>query len=127
MTENEIGTIIIDRAVNIHKALGRSLLESAYEAVLAIELEDAGLRVERQVLVPFIWKGRKVDKGFVADMIVDGKVIVELKAAEKTIPAFARQLNTYLKLSGLKLGYMLNFGGEVMKDGIVRIVNGLEE
>lgn len=127
MTENEIGKIVVDAAINVHRALGPGLLESVYEAVLARELTLRGLKVERQVSVSIEYEGLLFDEGFRADIIVEGKVILELKAIEQLHRAHYRQLFTYLKLKGLKLGYLLNFGAAMMKEGIYRIVNGLDD
>ncbi len=124
MTENEIGRIVVNAAVQLHQALGPGLLESVYEVTLARRLERNGLIVERQVRVPIEFEGEKFDEGFRADLIVEGKVILELKSVEKINPAHKKQLLTYLKLTGLKLGFLLNFGEELMKQGITRIING---
>jgi len=124
MTENEIGTIIVDTAVHLHKALGPGLLESVYEVILASRLRKQGLQVERQVSVPIEFEGESFDEGFRADLIVEGKVIVELKSVEKVNPAHKKQLLTYLRLTDSKLGYVLNFGDELMKQGISRIIDG---
>jgi GxxExxY protein len=125
MNENEVGTIIIDTAFYLHKNLGPGLLESVYETVLARLLSRKGLYVQRQVSIPIEFEGEKFDEGFRADLFVEGKVIIELKSAEKITPAYKKQLLTYLKLTNTKLGYILNFGTGLMKDGIYRIVNGL--
>jgi len=124
MKENEIGTIIVDTAVHLHKALGPGLLESVYEVILASRLRKQGLQVERQVSVPIEFEGEYFDEGFRADLIVEGKVIVELKSVEKVNPAHKKQLLTYLRLTDSKLGYVLNFGDELMKQGISRIIDG---
>jgi GxxExxY protein len=124
MTENEIGDIIVSSAITIHKDLGPGLFESVYEAILSLVLSQQGLSVVRQVAIPINYKGNHFDEGFRADMIVDGKVIIELKSIEKMANVHKKQLLTYLKLSDLKIGYLLNFGQELMKDGIVRIING---
>ena len=124
MNENQIGTIIVDCAIQLHRDLGPGLLESVYEVILARRLEKVGLLVKRQVSVPIEFDGEKFDEGFRADLIVEGKVIVELKSVEKINPAYKKQLLTYLKLTGLKLGYLLNFGEELMKNGIIRTING---
>jgi GxxExxY protein len=126
MTENEIGKIVVDAAVAAHRALGPGLLESVYEAVLAAELRDRGLRVERQTAVPIEYRGLRFDEGFHADLIVEGKILLELKSVERTTHTHKKQLLTYLRLSGHKLGFLLNFGEGLIKDGITRIVNGLE-
>ena len=124
MNENEIGTIIVDEAVRIHKALGPGLLEIVYEAVLARRLEKRGLVVERQKPVSIEFEGEHFDEGFRADLIVNGLVIIELKSVEKASPVHKKQLLTYLRLTDLKVGYLLNFGDDLMKDGILRIING---
>ena len=110
MNENEIGTIIIESAISVHRELGPGLLESVYEIVLAHELKERGLKVERQVPVSISYKGIQFDEGFRADLIVEGKVIVELKSVERVTPAHKKQVQTYLRLTGCKLGYLLNFG-----------------
>ena len=125
MHENEIGSIIIDTAVSLHKELGPGLLESVYEVVLMKLLAEKGLSIQRQVSIPIEFKGEHFDEGFRADLFVEGKVIIELKSVEKIAPAHKKQLLTYLRLTNTKLGYILNFGTELMKDGIERIVNGL--
>lgn len=127
MTENEIGKTVVDAAVAVHRALGPGLLESVYEAVLAAELRERGLRVERQIAVPIEYRGSQFEEGFRADLMVEGKVLVELKSVEKLTHVHKKQLLTYLRLSGRKLGFLLNFGEAMIKDGIVRTVNGLEE
>ena len=127
MTENEIGTIVIECAIEVHRELGPGLLESVYEVVLTSELRERGLSVQRQVPVPISYKGIQFDEGFRADIIVEGKVILELKSVERVTGAHKKQVQTYLRLTGLKLGYLLNFGDATMKAGITRCVNGLEE
>ncbi len=127
MTENEIGTIVVETAITIHRELGPGLLESVYEIVLSHELKARGLDIERQVPVPIIYKGIRFDEGFRADMIVARKVLLELKSVEQISRAHKKQVQTYLRLTGYKLGYLLNFGEALMKDGITRCVNGLEE
>ena len=124
MTENEIGTIVIDCALDIHKELGPGLCETVYEVVLAQEIQRRGLRVKRQVPIPIEFRGLKFDEAFKADIIVDEKVILELKSVEQITKAHKKQVLTYLRLTRMKLGYLLNFGEAFMKDGIARIVNG---
>jgi GxxExxY protein len=124
MNENEIGTIVVDCAIKLHRRLGPGLLESVYEAVLAYELRNWGLSVERQVAVPIFYDDIRFDEGFRADLIVNGKVILELKSIERVTNAHKKQLLTYLRLTGLKVGYLLNFGEALMKDGITRTING---
>ena len=127
MTENDIGTIVVDCAIAVHRELGPGLLETVYEAALDRELQDRGLKVECQVPVPIQYKNIKFDEGFRADIIVNDKVILELKSVEKVTAAHKKQVLTYLRLTGCKLGYLLNFGEALMKAGITRCVNGLEE
>jgi len=124
MNENEIGTIIVDTAFYIHKNIGSGLLESVYEIILAKLISKRGLYVQRQVAIPIKFENEHFEEGFRADLFVDGKVIIELKSVEKITEIHKKQLLTYLKLTNTKLGYLLNFGGELMKDGIVRIING---
>lgn len=124
MHENEIGTVIVDCAVHLHQDLGSGLLESVYEVTLARKLEKMGLSVQRQVAISIEYDGQKFDEGFRADLIVEGKVIVELKSVEKVHPAHKKQLLTYLRLAEMKLGYLLNFGDTLMKNGITRTING---
>ena len=125
MTENEIGTIVVDTAVYLHKKLGSGLFESVYEVVLAKQLVKKGLSVQRQVSIAIEFEGEHFDEGFRIDLFIEGKVIIELKSVEKISQTHKKQLMTYLKLTNAKLGYILNFGAGLMKDGIVRIVNGL--
>jgi GxxExxY protein len=127
MNENEIGAIVVDCAIKVHIRLGPGLLESVYETVLAYELERRGLSVERQVPVPIFYDDIRFEKGFRADLIVDGKVILELKSVEHVTNAYKKQLLTYLRLTGMKVGYLLNFGEALMKDGITRSIYGQVE
>jgi len=127
MTENEIGRVVVDTCVQVHRELGPGLLESVYEAVLGHELRQRGLAVERQVPIRIVYRGLRFDEGFRADIVVEGRVILELKSVEKVSPAHKKQLLTYLRLSGMKLGFLLNFGEPLMKSGITRIVNDLDE
>ena len=124
---NDLGTIVIQTAISVHRSLGPGLLESVDEAILSHELHKRGLEAERQVAVPFEHDGIRFDEGFRADIVVDGQIILELKSVEALSPAHKKQLLTYLRLSGLRLGYLLNFGAALMKDGIVRMVNNLPE
>jgi len=127
MKENEIGRIVVDAAIKVHRELGPGLLESVYEVVLAHELQERGLTVERQVPVSISYQGLHFDGAFRADIIVGKKVILELKSVERVTDAHKKQLLTYLRLTGMKLGFLLNFGEALMKDGITRIVNSLDE
>jgi len=123
-TENEIGKIIVDCAVRLHMELGPGLLETVYEVLLAHLLQEAGLKVERQIPIPIQFRGIRFDEGFRADVVVEDKVILELKSVESVNKAHKKQVLTYLKLTGKKLGYLLNFGESMMKDGISRVLNG---
>jgi len=125
MTENEIAKEIVDAAYKIHTTLGPGLLESVYEAVLAYELEKRDLKVVCQKSLPVIYESVKLEEGFRTDIIVEGKVIIELKSVETTAPVHKKQLLTYLRLSGLKLGLLINFGSHLIKDGITRVINGV--
>jgi GxxExxY protein len=125
MTENEIATEVVDMSYKIHKKLGPGLFESVYEVVLASELLKKGFQVERQVAIPIEYEGNKFDEGFRADIVVDKKVILELKSIESVGNIHKKQLLTYLKLTGMKLGLLINFGEALIKDGLFRIVNGL--
>jgi GxxExxY protein len=127
MTENEIGTICIEAAIHVHRELGPGLLETVYEIVLAHELRQRALHVERQVPISIYYAGMVFEDAFRADLLVDGKVIVELKSVEQISNAHRKQIQTYIRLTGVKLGYIFNFGAALMKEGIVRAVNGLED
>ena len=125
MTENELSKIIVNTCYHIHVELGPGLLESVYEEILYYELSEIGLKVERQKGIPVFWKGIKMDIGFRTDLIVNDKVIIELKSVEKIAPVHPKQLLTYLRITGLKLGLLINFKENLIKNGITRIVNGL--
>ena len=127
MTENEIGTHIVDTAVRIHREVGPGLLETVYEIILMHELRKHGLKGERQVPIAIEYQGLKFNEGFQADLIIENKVLIELKSIEKLNNAHKKQLLTYLRLTGIKLGYLLNFGESLMKHGIIRTVNRLDE
>jgi GxxExxY protein len=127
MTENEISKIILDAAIAVHKELGPGLLESVYEVVLAYEIQQRGPLVERQVPIHIRYKDMTFDGAFRADIVVDKKVIVELKSVEQISEANKKQVQTYLRLTGCKLGFLLNFGEALMKRGITRVVNGLKD
>jgi GxxExxY protein len=124
MSENDIGSIIVDSAVDLHRNLGPGLLETVYEVTLARALERRGLAVQRQIAVPIEYQGETFSEGFRADLIVEELVIVELNSIERVTPAHKKQLLTYLRLTGLKLGYLLNFGEALLRDGITRTING---
>ena len=126
MHENDIAKIIVDAAFKVHKALGPGLLESVYETVLAHEIEKRGLAVERQKRIPVTYENLTFDEGFRADLVVGDKVIVELKSVETVAPVHKKQLLTYLRLTDKRLGLLINFGANLIKEGIFRVVNGLE-
>ncbi len=126
MHENDIAKTIVDTAFKVHKALGPGLFESVYETVMAHEIEGRGLAVERQKAIPIKYDGMHFDEGFRADLIVADKMIVELKSVETISPVHKKQLLTYLRLADMRLGLLINFGENLIKDGIVRVVNGLE-
>jgi GxxExxY protein len=125
MHENEISRLIVDAAFQVHVNLGPGLLESVYEEVMYYELTNCGLKVNRQQGIPVFYKGIKMEIGFRADLIVEDKVIIELKSLERIAPVHQKQLLTYLKLTDLKLGLLINFNENLIKDGIQRIVNNL--
>ena len=125
MRENEISAIIVNKAYEIHVELGPGLLEAVYEEILCHELTKAGLSVERQKKIPVIWDGLKMDIGFRADLIVEEMVIIEIKSVEKVSPVHPKQLLTYLKVTEMKLGLLINFNERLIKNGITRIVNNL--
>src|SRR5689334_23056962 len=117
----------MDASFIIHRELGPGLLESVYEVVLAKQLKDLGLMVERQVAIPIHFQGVDFDEGFRADLLVEKKLIIELKSVERLQPVHSKQLLTYLRLTGCRLGLLINFGENLMKDGFKRVVNGLED
>ena len=121
-TEEGLTEQVIGAAIEVHRALGPGLLESAYEACLAHELTERGFRHERQVPLPVRYKGVELDCGYRLDLVVEGAVIVELKAAKALEPIHTAQLLTYLRLSGLRVGLLLNFNVPVLKQGIMRVV-----
>ena len=125
MTENEISRIIVDSAFKIHTTLGPGLLESVYEAVLGYELKSRGCEVISQQAKPVIYEDVKLDLGFRADLIVNRKVVIEVKSIEAIAPVHAKQLRTYLRLMDLRLGLLINFNVNLIKDGITRVVNNL--
>lgn len=125
MTENELSKIIVDISYKIHTRLGPGLLESVYEAILYHELTKKGLKVERQKPIPLIWDGIHLDIGFRSDLIVDEKVIIEIKSVETISNVHLKQLLTYLRVTDLKLGLLINFNEALVKNGIKRVVNGL--
>jgi len=127
MSLNEITARVIGAAIEVHIALGPGLLESAYEECLSQELQLRGISFERQKPLPVEYKGARLDCGYRLDMVVEDGVILELKACDSIEEIHKAQILTYLRLSGLKLGLILNFNVPVMKEGIVRVVNNLDE
>jgi len=127
MTENELAKIVVDVAFHIHSRLGPGLFESVYQAVLLYELRKRGLHVEDEVPVPVVWEEIKLEVGFRADLIVEHKLILELKSIEQIAPVHKKQLLTYLRLTNCHLGLLINFGVPLIKDGIYRVVNQLPE
>jgi GxxExxY protein len=125
MTENEVAKEIVDAAYKIHTTLGPGLLESVYQAVLEYELGKRGLGVEANQPIPVVYEGVHLEVGFRADLIVENKVIVELKSVEAIHPVHKKQLLTYLRVANKRLGLLINFGAFLIKDGISRVVNGL--
>lgn len=127
MDINELSSKVIGAAIEVHKALGPGLLESAYEECLCHELALRNLVFERQKPLALAYKGRKLDCGYRLDIVVENRITLELKSCDRIEEIHKAQVLTYLKISGLKLGLVLNFNAPIMKDGIMRIVNDLEE
>jgi len=127
MDENRITQLIIGCCIDIHNTYGPGLLESVYEEVLFFDLEEMGFDVERQKVVPIEHKGRHLSSGFRIDLLVDKKVLIELKSVERVAPVHKKQVLAYLKLTGIKLGLLINFNEVLLKNGITRIVNNLKE
>ncbi len=125
MKENDLATLIIGAAIKIHKDVGPGLLESVYEECFAYELKEINLNYERQKHIPLIYKNIKLDCAFRADFIIEDKVIVELKAIDSIANNHKSQLLTYLKLTDIKLGLLINFNNSMLKDGVYRVVNHL--
>lgn len=125
MTENELSNIVIGCAIKVHSNLGPGLLESAYEECLFYEIGKTGLKVEKQKSLPLVYEEIKLDVGYRIDLIVENKVIIELKACEELTDVHLAQVLTYLKLSECKLGLLINFNVKLLKEGIRRIVNKL--
>ena len=127
MNENEVAKQIVEAAYRIHTSLGPGLLESAYAAVLAYELEKPGLRTVRQQVVPIIYQSARIETGFRADLIVEDKVIVEIKSVEAVAAGHKKQLLTHLRLADKRLGLLINFNVALIQDGITRIANGIQD
>jgi GxxExxY protein len=126
MGENDIAKIIVDAAYKVHVALGPGLLESVYESVLGFELEQRGLQVSRQQSIGLAYETLRIEDAFRADLVVNSKVIVEIKSVETVHPVHKKQLLTYLRLSGFHLGLLINFGAALLRSGVTRLVNGLQ-
>lgn len=127
MTENQTATVVVDSALKIHRALGPGLLESVYEATLSYELNRRGLQARTQQRMPVIYEEVRLKLGFRPDIIIDSKVIVEVKSIEAIAPVHRKQLQTYLRLAGMHLGLLINFNVELIKNGIQRVVSRLPE
>jgi GxxExxY protein len=125
MTENEISTIVIGAAIEVHKYLGPGLLESAYQECLKYELEKAGLNVEKEKTLPIVYKDIRLDHGYRIDLLVNKKVVIEIKTVEALTDVHEAQVLTYLKLGGYKLGLLMNFNVSLLKNGLKRYVNNL--
>ncbi len=127
MTENGIAREVVDASLQIHRALGPGLLESVYAAVLAFELAKRGLHTASQQPIPVVYESVRLELGFRADLIVEDKVIVEVKSIDAVAPVHRKQLLTYLRLANKRLGLLINFNEALIKNGITRVVNGLTE
>ena len=127
MSENELSATIVDAALKVHRTLGPGLLESVYKAALSLELRKRGHTVEVEKEIPAVYEGVELGCGFCADLIVDNLVLIELKSVETLKEVFKKQTLTYLRLTGLRLGLLMNFNQVLLKDGIKRIVNGLPD
>ena len=125
MRENELAKAVVDAALQVHKALGPGLLESVYQAVLTYELRQRGLKIESEVSIPVVYEQVQIETAFRADLIIENCLLIELKSIEQVNPIHKKQLLTYLRLSELKLGLLINFNEELIKNAIHRVVNGL--
>jgi len=125
MTENEIAHQIIGIAIDLHRALGPGLLENAYKECLAYKLKQSGLNIEKEKAMPLIYENVKLDCGYRLDLLVENKVVVELKSVDRLNDIHLAQVLTYLKLGNFKLGLLINFNEAILKDGIKRVVNNL--
>jgi GxxExxY protein len=125
MDENEISATLVNIFLKVHRELGPGLLESVYEEIVCFELAEAGLTFTRQQAIPVIYQNKKLEIGFRADIIVENKVIIEIKSIDTIAPVHKKQLLTYLKLTDIKLGLLVNFNVNLIKDGICRVVNNL--
>ena len=126
MNVEQVGKQVLDAAFHVHTVLGPGLLESVYEAALTMELRKGGLRVETQKAIPVFYEGQQLDVGFRADLVVEGLVLVELKSVEAITPLFKKITNNYVRLIPLQLGFLINFNVAHLKEGITRVVNGID-
>lgn len=126
-SENQISKIVLDTAFEVYFELGPGLLESIYEGIMAKELRNKGLQVQSQVPIPVFWKGQEIGIGYRGDLLINEKVLIELKSVEKLLPVHPKQLKTYLKILDLRLGLLINFNEAKLVDGIIRVVNRLED
>jgi GxxExxY protein len=124
MTYNELSGLILEVSIDIHKRLGPGLLESVYQAILAHELAKRGCSIQKEEPIPLIWDNLRFELGFRADLIVNDLILIELKSVEQIAPVHKKQVLTYLRITGKKLGLLVNFGEELLKDGFHRIING---
>jgi GxxExxY protein len=124
MTYNELSGLILDESIAIHRRLGPGLLESVYQAILAHELAKRGCSVRSEEPIPLVWDNLYFDLAFRADLIINDRILVELKSVEKLAPVHSKQVLTYLRITGMQLGLLINFGEELLKDGFHRIING---
>jgi len=124
MTYNDLSGMILEVAIDVHRRLGPGLLESVYQTILAHELIKRGLNVRKEEPIPLIWDNLRFDIGFRADLIVNDLILIELKSIEELAAVHKKQVLTYLRITGLKLGLLINFGEETLKDGMKRIING---
>jgi GxxExxY protein len=127
MTENEIAKIAVDVAYHLHSDLGPGLLESVYQEIYVFKLRERGLSVETEVEFPVVFEGKTFYSSFRIDILVEKKVVIELKSVEITLPVHKKQLLTYLRLTKLRLGLLVNFGSAYIKSGVVRVINGTLE
>ena len=127
MRENELAKIVVDVAYQIHRRLGPGLLESVIQAIMAYELRLRGLHVETEVPIPVVWGDMQLEIGFRGDLWIERLLLVELKSIEELAPVHKKQMLTYLRLTNTRFGLLINFGEELIKDGIVRLVNGLPD
>jgi GxxExxY protein len=125
LNENQLTTLVLDKCFEIHRELGPGLFESVYEKILAFELKREGLMVQEQLGLPVEWKEERIDLGFRIDLKVENKLIIELKSIETILPVHKKQLLTYIRLSKIKLGLLVNFNENLLKDGLHRVVNNL--